>query len=121
MTGGSKPKTLKDLKNEISSREEVMSRVALAQIASDYEAVMLSASLLEYMLMQAITTKFIPLGVAVVFISGGFLSGAAIFKESGDRVQIEPLAPTSVSCTTMGPGLYARSQPKSNFHMLSEF
>jgi len=62
MTGGSKPKTLKDLKNEISSREEVMSRVALAQIASDYEAAMLSASLLEYMLMQAITTKFIPLG-----------------------------------------------------------
>jgi hypothetical protein len=39
-----------------------MSRVALAQIASDYEAAMLSASLLEYMLMQAITTKFIPLG-----------------------------------------------------------
>jgi hypothetical protein len=62
MAGGSKPKTLKDLKNATPSREEVMSRVAMAQIASDYEAAMLSASLLEYMLMQAITTKFIPLG-----------------------------------------------------------
>ncbi|MGA7385570.1 MAG: hypothetical protein WBW81_13015, partial [Methylocella sp.] len=62
MAGDSKPKTLKDLKNETPSREEVMSRVAMAQIASDYEAAMLSASLLEYMLMQAIKTKFIPLG-----------------------------------------------------------
>lgn len=62
MADDSKPKTLKDLKNEIPSREEVMSRVIIAQIASDYEAALLSASLLEYMLMQAITTKFIPLG-----------------------------------------------------------
>jgi Mannitol repressor len=62
MAGGSQPKTLKELKNETPSREEVMSRVAMAQIASDYEAVMLSASLLEYMLMQAIKTKFVKLG-----------------------------------------------------------
>lgn len=62
MAGDSKPKTLKDLKKETPSSEEVMRRVAMAQIASDYEAAMLSASLLEYMLMQAITTEFIQLG-----------------------------------------------------------
>jgi DNA-binding MltR family transcriptional regulator len=58
----SKPKTLRDLRKEIPSTDDIMRRLAMAQLASDYEAAMLSASLLEYMLMQAIRTKFIPLG-----------------------------------------------------------
>jgi hypothetical protein len=62
MTDDSRPKTLKDLKKEIPSTDDIMRRLAMAQLASDYEASMLSASLLEYMLVQAITTKFIPLG-----------------------------------------------------------
>src|ERR1700733_9676268 len=57
-----KPKTLKDLQKEVPSREEVMSRLAMAQLAPDYEAATLSAALLEYMLQQAITARFIPLG-----------------------------------------------------------
>ena len=62
MADGSKPNTLKDLQKEIPSHEEVMRRLAMAQLASDYETAMLPASLLEYMLTQAITTKFVPLG-----------------------------------------------------------
>jgi Mannitol repressor len=74
VAGDSKPKTLKDLQKEIPSREEVMRRLAMAQLAPDYEAAMLSSSLLEYMLMQAITTKFIPLGqdhLESLFSDGG--------------------------------------------------
>jgi len=70
----SKPQTLKDLQKEIPSPDEVMRRLAMAQLASDYEAAMLPASLLEYMLMQAITTKFIPLGqdhLESLFSDGG--------------------------------------------------
>jgi hypothetical protein len=58
----SKPKTLKELQRETPFDSEVAERLSMAQIAGDYEAAMLSASLLEYMLRQAITTKFIPLG-----------------------------------------------------------
>jgi hypothetical protein len=58
----SKPKALKKLQKEIPSRHEIGQRLAMAQLAEDYEAAMLSASLLEFMLRQAITTKFIPLG-----------------------------------------------------------
>jgi DNA-binding MltR family transcriptional regulator len=74
VTDDSKPKTLKDLQKEIPSADDVMRRLAMAQLASDYEAAMLPASLLEYMLMQAITTKFIPLGqehIDSLFSDGG--------------------------------------------------
>jgi hypothetical protein len=70
----SKPKTLKELQKEIPSSDDVMRRLAMAQLASDYEAAMLPASLLEYMLKQAITTKFIPRGqdhLESLFSDGG--------------------------------------------------
>jgi hypothetical protein len=38
----SKPKTLKELKKELPSTNEIMERLAMAQLASDYEAAMLS-------------------------------------------------------------------------------
>jgi DNA-binding MltR family transcriptional regulator len=74
MADDSKPKTLKDLRKEIPSTNDVMSRLAAAQRASDYEAAILSASLLEYMLMQAIVSKLIPLGrdhLNSLFFDGG--------------------------------------------------
>ncbi|MGA3302097.1 MAG: MltR family transcriptional regulator [Methylovirgula sp.] len=57
-----KPKSLKQLQKETPSRDAVLGRVAQTQVEPDYEAALLSASLLEYMLMQAIRTKFISLG-----------------------------------------------------------
>jgi hypothetical protein len=62
MDGDSKPKTLKEMQKELPTSVDVIGRLAIAQLAEDYEAAMLSASLLEYMLIQGITTKFIPLG-----------------------------------------------------------
>jgi hypothetical protein len=43
-----KPKTLKELQKEIPSSGDVGRRLAMAQVAEDYEAAMLSANLLEY-------------------------------------------------------------------------
>jgi hypothetical protein len=59
-----KPKTLKELQKEIPSSGDVGRRLAMAEVAEDYEAAMLSANLLEYMLKQAIITKFIWLAQA---------------------------------------------------------
>ena len=47
-----KPKTLKELQKEIPSSGDVGRRLAMAEVAEDYEAAMLSANLLEYMLKQ---------------------------------------------------------------------
>lgn len=58
----SKPKTLKDLQKEIPSRDELFSRIAAMQLVSDYQAAVLSAAILEYILQQTIITKFIALG-----------------------------------------------------------
>jgi len=74
MADDSKPKTLKELQKEIPSSTDVGRRLANALVAVDYEAAMLSANLLEYMLKQAITTKFIRLGnehLESIFSDGG--------------------------------------------------
>ncbi len=103
MGDDSKPKTLKELKKEIPSTDDVMRRLAIAQHASDYEASILPAALLDYMLMQAIITKFIPLGkdhLDSLFSDGGNgpistfsskikLSYALGLISSDTRVQIE--------------------------------
>ena len=59
MAGDSKTKNPQGLQKEIPSSGDVGRRLAMAQVAEDYEAAMLSANLLEYMLKQAIITKFI--------------------------------------------------------------
>jgi hypothetical protein len=74
MADDSKPKTIKELQKEIPSNTDVGRRLAKALVAVDYEAAMLSANLLEYMLKQAITTKFILLGkdhLESIFSDGG--------------------------------------------------
>ena len=62
MAGDSKTKNPQGLQKEIPSSGDVGRRLAMAQVAEDYEAAMLSANFLEYMLKQAIITKFIWLG-----------------------------------------------------------
>jgi len=74
VAGDSKTKNPQGLQKEIPSTGDVGRRLAMAQVAEDYEAAMLSANFLEYMLKQAIITKFIWLGndhLESIFSDGG--------------------------------------------------
>lgn len=55
-------KSLKEIQRETPDTKDILSRLALAQTVNDYQAAMQSASLVEFMLMQALLTKFIPMG-----------------------------------------------------------
>jgi len=70
----SRAKTLKDARKDVPTENDITERMVAAQTATDYEAVMVCAALLEHLLMQVISTKFVDLSsgrLSAIFTDGG--------------------------------------------------